>query len=132
MSSSKKILVVDDDPIFRLIAKKLLEKSHLFDEIVFQENGLEAMKYLKSLNPPDKLPDIILLDIEMPIMNGWSFLENYQQLPQQQRQDISVYTVSSSIALEDKNKAASFPDIKSYITKPLTLEIVMQLAEGQL
>lgn len=130
MTKRKNVLVVDDDPVFKLIARKLFERTGDFFEVTFAENGLEAIELLRTtiegkMNP---LPDIILLDIEMPIMNGWGFMEEFVKLPVEDTRDISVYTVSSSIAQEDKNKTASYPQIKAYITKPLTVDIIRSIA----
>ena len=130
MTNRKNVLVVDDDPVFKLIARKLFERSGDFFEVTFAENGLEAIELLKA--PIEEkarpVPEIILLDIEMPIMNGWGFMEEFVKLPPEQTRNISVYTVSSSIAQEDKNKTASYPQIKAYITKPLTVDIIKNIA----
>lgn len=130
MTNRKNVLVVDDDPVFKLIARKLFERSGDFFEVTFAENGLEAIEFLKtSIQEEDKsVPDIILLDIEMPIMNGWGFMEEFVKLPAEATRGIDVYTVSSSIAQEDKNKTASYPQIKAYITKPLTVDIIRNIA----
>ena len=130
MTDQKNVLVVDDDPVFKLIARKLFERKGDLFKVEFAENGLEAIAFLNEvLNKGlDRMPDIILLDIEMPIMNGWGFMEEFVKIPKTQRMNIDVYTVSSSIAQEDKNKTASYPEIKAYITKPLTTEIINSFA----
>lgn len=130
MTKRKNVLVVDDDPVFKLIARKLFERTGDFFEVTFAENGLEAIELLRTTieGTMKPLPDIILLDIEMPIMNGWGFMEEFVKLPVEDTRDISVYTVSSSIAQEDKNKTASYPQIKAYITKPLTVDIIRSIA----
>ncbi|HTG57381.1 MAG TPA: response regulator [Niabella sp.] len=130
MTKRKNVLVVDDDPVFKLIARKLFERSGDFFEVTFAENGLEAIELLRAIidEKLKSIPDIILLDIEMPIMNGWGFMEEFVKLPEEATQDISVYTVSSSIAQEDKNRTASYPQIKAYITKPLTVDIIRSIA----
>lgn len=130
MTNRKNVLVVDDDPVFKLIARKLFERSGDFFKVTFAENGLEAIELLKAIieEKVQPVPDIILLDIEMPIMNGWGFMEEFVKLPSEETRDISVYTVSSSIAQEDKNKTASYPQIKAYITKPLTVDIIKSIA----
>ncbi|WP_346236963.1 response regulator [Niabella insulamsoli] len=132
MITQKKVLVVDDDPVFKLIARKLFEKSGDLFSVSFAENGREAMDVLEHIIAEDveKMPDVILLDIEMPIMNGWDFMERFITLPPDLTKKINVYTVSSSIAQEDKNRAASYPQIKAYITKPLTVEAIQTIAEA--
>ncbi|HMR83352.1 MAG TPA: response regulator [Niabella sp.] len=132
MMNQKNILVVDDDPVFKLIARKLFERSGDMFNVAFAENGLDALQQLKKRieSNDTPMPDIILLDIEMPIMNGWAFMDEFIKLPEEQTKGIDVYTVSSSIAQEDKNKTASYSQIKAYITKPLTLDIIKQIAEA--
>ncbi|MGC4231405.1 MAG: response regulator [Niabella sp.] len=132
MMNQKNILVVDDDPVFKLIARKLFERSGDMFNVAFAENGLDALQQLqKRIESNDApMPDIILLDIEMPIMNGWAFMDEFIKLPEEKTKGINVYTVSSSIAQEDKNKTASYSQIKAYITKPLTLDIIKQIAEA--
>ncbi|GAB3432679.1 response regulator [Niabella aquatica] len=132
MINKKNVLVVDDDPVFKLIARKLFERSGDVFNVKFADNGLDALQQLKNRidNNEAPMPDIILLDIEMPIMNGWGFMDEFIQLPAEKTKDIVVYTVSSSIAQEDKNKTASYPQIKAYITKPLTLDIIKNIAEA--
>lgn len=131
MINRKNILVVDDDPVFKLIARKLFERSGDLFNVAFAENGLDALQQLKKGIDSNEaqIPDIILLDIEMPIMNGWGFMDEFIKLPEEKTKGIDVYTVSSSIAQEDKNKTASYPQIKAYITKPLTLDVIKSITE---
>lgn len=68
------------------------------------------------------MPDAIYLDIEMPIMNGWEFMDEFLKLPEDIRSKINIFIVTSSISNDDKDKAASYPEIKKYITKPLDAE----------
>lgn len=126
----KNVLVVDDDPVFKLIARKLFERSGDLFNVSFAENGLEAIELLKKTiqEGAEQMPDIILLDIEMPVLNGWGFMEEYINLPKEYTRNIDVYTVSSSIAQEDKNKTATYAQIKAYITKPLTMEVINEIA----
>lgn len=130
MTKRKKILIVDDDAVFKLIAKKMFERSGDLFEVTFAENGLEAINLLTTLINENSvmMPDIILLDIEMPIMNGWDFMEAFKKLPSETTDHICIYTVSSSIAPEDRHKTASYPQIKDYITKPLTVDIIRHIA----
>lgn len=132
MTDQKNVLVVDDDPVFKLITRKLFERSAQSFKVNFAENGLEAIEFLSKAIREDvsAVPHIILLDIEMPVMNGWGFMEEFIKIPEEKRKNIDVYTVSSSIAQEDKNRTASYPQIRDYITKPLTADIIKRLAEN--
>lgn len=131
MTVQKNVLVVDDDPVFKLIARKLFERSGESFNVSFAENGLEALEFLSKVMEEgvNALPHIILLDIEMPVMNGWAFMDEFLKIPKEKRKDIDIYTVSSSIAQEDKNKTASYPEIRDYITKPLTTDVIQRLAK---
>lgn len=118
--SLKTIWVVDDDPIYQIIVNKIIKKSELFLSVSSFKNGKEAIDALKkSLEKEEILPSIILLDINMPIMDGWEFMEEMVVLKSQIIKPIQIYIVSSSIALEDKNKAKNYSEIIAYLSKPI-------------
>ena len=119
----KVIWVVDDDIIYQTIINKIIEKSGVFSSHFTFPNGNEALTSLKKILEDDDtaLPDIILLDINMPVMDGWEFMEEIKKIKSDIRKDIHIYIVSSSIALEDKNKSATFSNIMGYIPKPISV-----------
>jgi len=119
----KVIWVVDDDVIYQTIINKIIEKSGVFSSHFSFPNGNEALTSLKKILEDDDtaLPDIILLDINMPVMDGWEFMEEIKKIKSDIRKDIHIYIVSSSIALEDKNKSATFSNIMGYIPKPISV-----------
>ena len=122
--NKKTIWIIDDDSIFKIIIKKLLAKFSNFENVITFSNGEEAFSAFKDkLEMKQKLPDIIFLDIEMPIMDGWEFMEQIDLLkPIFNDQQVEIFILSSSITVEDKLKAENNPNIKGYITKPITLE----------
>ncbi|RTY90634.1 response regulator [Flavobacterium sp. GT3R68] len=128
----KKIIwVVDDDPIFKIIVRKIIEKSEMFETPTTFQHGLDAITALKnSLDEITKLPDAIILDIDMPVMDGWEFMEEMIRLKPQITKKIAIYIASSSIAAEDKHKAKTFPDILNYFSKPVTLENLHLIASS--
>lgn len=79
---------------------------------------------MDSINKKNDLPDLILLDIDMPVMDGWSFMSEFIRLPRESTKEISIYMVSSSCDDRDKMRAVSFPSIKDYYAKPLTAPAV--------
>ncbi|WP_348824874.1 response regulator [Flavobacterium aestuarii] len=114
------IWVVDDDPIYQIIVNKLIKKSELFLNVSSFKNGKDAIdEFKKRLEEKEVLPSIILLDINMPIMDGWEFMDEIVVLKNQINEKIHIYIVSSSIAIEDKSKAAQYSEIISYLVKPL-------------
>jgi len=127
----KTIWVVDDDTIYQIIVNKIIQKSEMFSTISSFKNGKDAINAVSnSLNNIESFPDIILLDINMPIMDGWEFMEELQVLKPSINKQIIVYIVSSSIAVEDKNKAKSYPDILGYLSKPVNINDLILIASN--
>jgi CheY-like chemotaxis protein len=127
--NQKTIWVVDDDPIYQIIVNKIIQKSELFLNVSSFKNGKDAIDALKnSLENKEALPNIILLDINMPIMDGWEFMEEMVALKSRISESINIYIVSSSIALEDKNKAKNYPEIIAYLSKPINTNDLILIA----
>lgn len=120
-----RIFVVDDDPIYRLIAKSLFESVPGTHEVTFFNNGADVLNYFKEEGNVN-MPEIIMLDIEMPELNGWEFLEAYLQIPEKGGKS-SVYIVTSSIKKDDKEKAAAYSCVVDYIAKPLTVSKIYSI-----
>jgi CheY-like chemotaxis protein len=129
----KKIIwVIDDDIIYQTIIHKLIKKAGVFSAHSSFMNGKEAINTLKNtLGENDFLPDIILLDINMPVMDGWEFMEEIKMIKAKINKQIIIYIVSSSIALEDKNKSKTFPDIFGYIPKPISANDLIAIVSNQ-
>tara|TARA_R110000765_G_scaffold419177_2_gene523149 strand:+ start:632 stop:1015 length:384 start_codon:yes stop_codon:yes gene_type:complete len=114
MHDIKNILVVDDDKIFLVLVSRLLKTFYPKTTITSCLNGHEALDYLDK-----STPDIILLDINMPIMNGWEFMN---RLPLKKQEDLSIFIVSSSIDPRDQRLSKTNVNIEGFIEKPLTPE----------
>jgi len=121
----KSIYIIDDDPIYQLITRKLIEKTNLFGEIKAFGNGNEALNYFEKTAD---FPDVILLDIEMPVMDGWLFLDELLLLEKQFQKESTIYFTSSSIAIEDKMKAKRYPRVKDFLSKPINMEKLEAIA----
>ncbi len=123
------ILLVDDDEINNFISIKLIKKALLTSEIMACLNGKFAIDQLLEIQrkDPSKLPDYIFLDINMPIMNGWEFLDEFKRLNIDPLGRCKVYIISSSVFSNDINKARSYPLVKDFISKPLNVEKIIEL-----
>jgi two-component system, chemotaxis family, chemotaxis protein CheY len=122
------IALVDDDAIFQFTATRLIESTKLAKEILHFENGGEALTYLKAnINEATKLPDFLFLDINMPFVDGWMFLDDFVKMKSKMAKEIQIYMVSSSIDPRDLNRAKSFIEIKDFVVKPITIEMITNL-----
>ncbi|UFH34728.1 response regulator [Flavobacterium acetivorans] len=127
----KKVWVIDDDPIYQIIANKVIQKSEMFSEAESFKNGKTAIDALNGqIKNTESLPDLILLDINMPIMDGWEFMEKMTTIKPLINKQILIYIVSSSIAQEDKTMAKNHPDILGYLSKPLSIDDLVLIASN--
>ncbi|NCI47853.1 response regulator [Sediminibacterium soli] len=126
------VFLIDDDNIYQFTARKILESTGLAKEIVSFYNGKEAIKYLTDDKNrlSENFPDLIFLDINMPIMNGWEFLEEYHSLYGNFPKPVVVYVVSSSIDSHDMKKSRQYKGVTDYIVKPVTRVKYKELIES--
>jgi CheY-like chemotaxis protein len=126
------VFLIDDDNIYQFTARKILESTGLAKHIHSFYNGSEAIKYFKSSDAqdPDTFPDVIFLDINMPVMNGWEFLEEYHNLYGKFPKPVVVYVVSSSIDSYDMKKSKQYKTVTDYIVKPVTRIKYRELIES--
>ncbi|MBU2927531.1 response regulator [Winogradskyella psychrotolerans] len=112
--------IIDDDPIFIFGAKRMMELSEFCNSFMVFKNGQEALNNLKPImNTEEVLPDVILLDINMPIMDGWEFLDEFIKIKSHKM--VTIYIVSSSINPIDLNRAKRYENVSNYILKPISL-----------
>lgn len=119
------IFLVDDDPINNLINKRLLGKVGISDQIIEFLEGEEALTQIEIL--PSEHQVLIFLDINMPVLNGWEFLEKYIQIFPN-RQD-KIVILSSSIDYQDRQKAREYQIVSGFLEKPLTLNKIYSQLE---
>lgn len=114
------ICIVDDDDIYQFTAIKTLESLQLSKKIIVFSDGEEAINFmLDNLDKEQELPDVIFLDINMPIMDGFQFMEEYVKIKPNLEKKITIYMVSSSVDPVDVEKAKNISDISDYIIKPI-------------
>ena len=118
--SQIKIAIIDDDVVFQFMAKSLINRILKNPEILQFENGKDAIDFImKHRNDPRALPGTIFLDINMPVMNGWEFLDTFRQLPFKEYRP-GIHLVSSSVDDQDSLMATHYPEVASYHIKPLS------------
>ena len=117
------ICIIDDDSMYTNLIVKMIKVNRLCKELLTFKNGKEALAYFSEIDPQtekDKIPQIILLDLEMPVMDGWQFLEQLESRKLQQIDDSVLYIVSSSINPADKERSNSIKRVKDFLEKPIS------------
>ncbi|MCK7559259.1 response regulator [Chitinophaga sedimenti] len=128
------ILLVDDDHATNFINSMIIKKAQIDVHVEVVTNGEEALEYLtgtgKFADSPRKLqPGIVFLDINMPAMNGWEFLEEYNKLPEAQKAQIVIAMLTTSLNPDDERKANGIEDIRGFLNKPLTVDKLLDVIE---
>ncbi len=120
----EQILCIDDDPITLMLCKKVISKSSFSHEVITAQNGEEALHHfntLKYTNDKNKRkPELIFLDLNMPIMGGWEFLDHFTSPDYKEFNSAPVIVLSSTIDPEDLAKAKKYPIIIDFLSKPIT------------
>lgn len=113
-------MLIDEDEIDNIINQKIIESNNFCENIMVYQTGGDALEYLRTnANNPDALPDLIFLDINMPIMDGFQFLEEFEKLAEPILEKCKIIMLSSSISPRDIDRAASNRFVKKYLNKPL-------------
>jgi CheY-like chemotaxis protein len=129
MIKLKQCLIVDDDPASRYLAKEAIDEIQLAEQVIVRENGAKALDYIKEHCLPNQAhcPELILLDIKMPVMDGYEFLEELSKMEDLQHNNTSIILFSSaSHEKEKQNIKAHFPII-GFLEKPATGEKIIEL-----
>lgn len=125
-----KVCIIDDDEIYQYTMSLNLKSLDSIGEIIVFNDGLEANNFLlDNLNNQEKLPDIIFLDINMPVMDGFQFMEEYEKIKSKLTKNIIIYMISSSVDPVDIEKATQINDISEYLTKPIRQQQLIDILE---
>ncbi len=120
--------IIDDDQVYQFVMKRTIENTGLIKSIVQFYNGEEAITYFKEKRDfAGELPELILLDINMPFMNGWQFLDEFIKIDFKNKYKSTIYIVSSSSTTEDMNKAKEYSVVSGYQIKPITRDRFEQI-----
>ncbi|MBC2843549.1 response regulator [Winogradskyella flava] len=117
--------IIDDDSIYINLIKKIIETKKLCENLLVFNDGKEGIEYFEALlqNLDEKnIPEVILLDINMPIMDGWEFIERFTKIKNKFNSHITLYLVSSSIDVRDIDKAKSLSTVENYLVKPVKID----------
>ena len=124
MTKYKSTYIIDDDAIFVLVFTKILSKMTSFENINVLKNGYDALLNLKKLHKDNELlPDIIFLDLNMPVLDGWQFLDEIEHLSFKDK--LNIHLISSSIDINEINKSKKYKTVKSFIQKPTNAKQLM-------
>ncbi|HEX6914462.1 MAG TPA: response regulator [Chitinophagaceae bacterium] len=130
----QKVLLIDDDMVTWAICEMVLKKTEFCKEVEKLGNGKEGIDYFsayferkKKGGPGVAAPDLILLDLNMPVMDGWSFLEDYIRKYSDRLPQTKIAILSSTVNPEDFIRAQKYPIVIDFINKPLTIELVEEL-----
>lgn len=125
MPYNMKYILIDDDPIINLVHKKVIIKNDLEAEVTDFISGKKALDYLKNNNDTEK--NIILLDINMPEMNGFEFLDALLKHKNINCDQFVIFILTSSLNIKDKERANKYPILKGYLEKPLNIANLQKL-----
>jgi CheY-like chemotaxis protein len=132
MNDPIRILLVEDEEINNYIATRLIQKALPGAAVTSCLHGKYAIDLLTEMkNDPTKLPDIILLDINMPVMNGWEFLDEYNHRNIDPQGKSAIFILSSSVFSEDINRARTYSQVKDFIRKPLDVTRIREILNAK-
>lgn len=124
------IFIVDDDPIHQQVAQIMIKRQGISKAMMAFSDAREVLEYLQEHRHNNSLlPDVILLDLNMPVMDGWDFLERYAGFYKDLSKSINIFVLTSSIDEKDRERVKAYPYVKGYLTKPLSKDVILQLVE---
>ena len=122
------VLLIDDSDADNFLHSRIIRKSGIAERIVIKNNGIQALDYLTTaIEGTYPRPELVFLDINMPGMNGWEFLEEYKSLPKDQKARVIVCMLTTAYSEKDKEKAKAYDIIDGYLGKPLNQEKLMRI-----
>ncbi len=128
MEKVKSLAIIDDDNLFVFLIKKAISLANVVENINVFNNGLDALNYMKeNTMDPEKIPDVIFLDLSMPVMDGWQFLEEFVKLMPAMTHKVRIYIVSSSISPHDISRARAISAVSDFLIKPISRERLIDL-----
>ncbi|WP_437369421.1 response regulator [Maribacter litoralis] len=113
--------IIDDDPIFVYGTKRIIKEVDFANTVMVYSNGQDALDGLMKISLTDEpLPDVIFLDLNMPVLNGWEFLDEFKNCKSKKSRKIVIYIISSSVDPRDLERVKDYEQVDTYILKPIT------------
>lgn len=127
------VMLIDDNEIDNLINQKMIEAANIAEHIYTHTGARSAIEFLRNLEQlkdvaSSVLPDVIFLDIDMPLMDGFQFLEEFEKLAKETVDKCKIVMLTSSINPQDLNKSKEYTYVKKYINKPLSQDTLENLS----
>jgi len=130
MTKINTIWIVDDDEVYTFVLKKNINLLSICDKVSIHSNGQKGIVSLKqTITSKETLPDVIFLDINMPVMDGWQFMDEFIKLKPLLYKEVKIFLASSSIAIEDKVRAKSYIEISDFFEKPIGTDILSRITD---
>ncbi|NCX96022.1 MAG: response regulator [Chitinophagia bacterium] len=130
MNEIDNICIIDDDNIYTMLLKKTIKKLNICDNITSFNQGKLALETFKThIQTNTPLPDIIFLDVNMPILDGWMFVDEFAKIMDAMNKKVLIYVVSASVDPDDKNKALANKYITNYLVKPIEIQTLLGIAQ---
>lgn len=131
MDTLRRVVLIDDDQVNNFVCESIIKSEMFADEVLCFEWAQDALDYLRdtTVNDPTGFPDLIFLDINMPGMDGWAFIQEYRKLPDWITQKCCLFMLSSAVDRKDIICAKSHEEVKDFFSKPLSPEILAIIRE---
>ncbi len=122
MAKYKHVLIIDDDPLTLFVTQRLMKNSDFTEQVTTFTSCSDALLYLENnlmANSSEAIPQIILLDLNMPGLNGWDFMDSFTQMASENTMMPAINIFSATVEKEDEDRAMGYPFVKNFLIKPL-------------